>query len=76
MTNGTTGDDEEAEEPTLPPPFETMDSLNFKLTLLEMYSQRVEKRLESKAVVFERGLLEYKKVRPHQSRPLAVSKFG
>lgn len=61
MANGT-GEEEEAEEPTLPPPYETEDSLNFKLTLLEMYAQRVEKRHESKAVMFERGLLEYKKV--------------
>jgi transcriptional adapter 2-alpha len=62
MTNGTAGEEEEAEEPTLPPPYETKDSLTFKLTLLEMYSQHVEKRHEAKAVMFERGLLEYKKV--------------
>lgn len=62
MANGTTGEEEEAEEPTLPPPYETKDSLTFKLTLLEMYGQHVEKRHEAKAVIFERGLLEYKKV--------------
>lgn len=54
--------DANAEEPTLPPPFETQDSLNFKLTLLEMYRQRIEKRVEGKAIIFDRGLLEYKKV--------------
>lgn len=58
--NGTTDDEE---EPTQPLPYETKDSLTFKLSLLETYFQRVEKRLEAKAVIFERGLLEYKKVR-------------
>lgn len=52
----------ETEEPVLPPPYETRDSINFKLTLLEMYNQRVEKRLEAKAIMFDRNLLEYKKV--------------
>lgn len=54
---------QEVEEPVLPPPDETRTSIAFKLTLLEMYAQRVEKRMEAKAVMFERGLLEYKKVR-------------
>ena len=54
--------DEEADEPTLPPPLETKDSLQFKLTLLEMYSQRVDKRQEAKALIFNRGLLNYKQV--------------
>lgn len=54
--------DEEADEPTLPPPIETKDSIQFKLTLLEMYQQRVEKRHEAKALIFERGLLNYKQV--------------
>lgn len=72
MENGTgidakqsSGGDEnaDADEVTQPPPVESKDSLAFKLTLLEMYAQRVEKRHEAKAVMFERGLLEYKKVR-------------
>ncbi|KAH9484985.1 Transcriptional adapter 2 [Psilocybe cubensis] len=54
--------EDEIEEPVQPPPFETKDSLAFKLTLLEMYFQRIDKRLETKAVIFERGLLEYKKM--------------
>jgi transcriptional adapter 2-alpha len=64
MTNGNGSGDEDGnvEEPTQPPPIETQDSINFKLTLLEMYFQRVGKRLESKAIIFDRGLLEYKKV--------------
>jgi transcriptional adapter 2-alpha len=59
----TTGeDDPNSEEPMQPPPFETEDSLAFKLTMIEMYNQRVAKRHEAKSVMFERGLLEYKKV--------------
>ena len=52
----------DTDEPVLPPPYETRDSINFKLSLLEMYNHRVEKRLENKAVMFDRGLTEYKKV--------------
>ena len=63
MTNDSNlADDEAIDEPTQPPPLETKDSLTFKLTLLEMYFQRVEKRLENKNFMFDRGLLEYKKV--------------
>jgi len=62
MTSSTAVEDEEVEEPMLPPPLESKESLAFKLTLLEMYAQRVEKRQESKAVIFERGLLDHKKV--------------
>lgn len=59
----TTGeDDPNSEEPMQPPPFETEDSLAFKLTMIEMYNQRVARRHEAKAIMFERGLLEYKKV--------------
>ena len=53
---------QEVEEPVLPPPFETRQSIDFKLTLMEMYLQRVDKRDEAKAIMFDRGLLEYKKV--------------
>jgi transcriptional adapter 2-alpha len=62
-TSGTTSEpDPNADEITQPPPIESEDSLTFKLTLIEMYSQRIEKRREAKAVIFDRGLLEYKKV--------------
>jgi len=54
--------DEDADEPTQPQPYETQDSIIFKLTLLESYFQRVDKRHEVKALIFERGLLDYKKV--------------
>ncbi len=56
------GDEEEVEEVTQPPPIETKESLAFKLTLMEMYAQRVKKRLDGKAVILDRGLLEHKKV--------------
>lgn len=55
--------DEDADEPTQPQPYETDNSIAFKLTLLEAYFQRVDKRHEAKAFIFERGLLDYKKVR-------------
>ena len=62
--DGGKGDEDgEAEEPTLVPPLETDDSLSFKLTLLQIYTQRVQKRHESKAIMFDRGLLNYKSVR-------------
>ncbi|TFY82456.1 hypothetical protein EWM64_g1552 [Hericium alpestre] len=60
--------EEEAEENMPPIPFETQDSLNFKLTLLEMYGQRVEKRHEAKAIMFDRGLLEYKKMQAAEKK--------
>lgn len=56
------GAEEESEENMPPIPFETQASLEFKLTLIEMYMQRIAKRREGKALMFDRGLLEYKKV--------------
>ncbi|KZT29076.1 SWIRM-domain-containing protein [Neolentinus lepideus HHB14362 ss-1] len=61
-------DENEVEELTQPPPFETKDSLAFKLTLLEMYSQRVQKRGEAKALMFDRGLLDYKKMQANDKK--------
>lgn len=59
-------DDENAiEEATGPPPIETPDSMAFKFTLIDMYRDRVAKREEAKAIMFDRGLLEYKKVVKH-----------
>ena len=54
-------EDAEGEENIMPPPIETDDSIAFKLTLLDIYASRVEKRHENKVIMFERGLLEYKK---------------
>lgn len=53
---------EEEEAPFEPPQEETSSSLALKLCLLEMYNEKVNRRLETKAVVFDRGLLEFKKV--------------
>lgn len=72
MTNGAA--DEEAEEATQLPPVETQHSLTFKLALLEMYSQRIDKRLESKALMFDRGLLEYKKMQAAEKKRLKEEK--
>lgn len=57
--------EQDKESPHVPLPIETEESIAFKLTLLEMYSQRIEKRHEAKAFIFERGLLDYKKVNRH-----------
>lgn len=51
------------EEPTQPPPIETKESLEFKLSLLEMYKFRIDKRQQNKGLMFDRGLLNYKQVR-------------
>ncbi|KAH9948626.1 hypothetical protein B0H21DRAFT_689706 [Amylocystis lapponica] len=59
--NGAANGEVESED-TQPPPIENTDSLAFKLTLLEMYRQRVEKRHQNKAVIFERGLLNHKQM--------------
>ncbi|KIM78832.1 hypothetical protein PILCRDRAFT_823942 [Piloderma croceum F 1598] len=68
-TSGTTAEpDPNADEITQPPPIESEDSLTFKLTLIEMYSQRIEKRREAKALIFDRGLLEYKKMQAAEKK--------
>lgn len=71
------GNEEDAgDEVTQPPPIETSESLAFKLKLLEMYFQRVQKRHEAKSIMFDRGLLEYKKMqaadkkRPREEREI------
>ncbi|KAF8645382.1 hypothetical protein AX16_007884 [Volvariella volvacea WC 439] len=69
-------EDEAVEEQLQPPPIESKESLSFKLTMLEMYIQRVERRWENKVIMFERGLLDYKKMqasdkkRPREEREL------
>ena len=66
----------EAEEQTQPPPIETPESLAFKLSLIESYCQRVDKRIENKTFMFDRGLLNYKqmqaadKKRPKEEREI------
>ncbi|CAA7261867.1 unnamed protein product [Cyclocybe aegerita] len=77
MSNGSgSNEDDGSDEPTQPQPYETKDSITFKLTLLEMYFQRVEKRLETKALIFERGLLDYKKMQAaEKKRPREEREF-
>lgn len=65
-------EDPNPEEPMQPPPYENDDSIAFKLTLIEMYNQRVAKRHEAKAIMYERGLLEYKKVRLFVANPFMI----
>lgn len=60
---GSDANGDDADEQTQPPPFETPESLEFKLSLLESYYQRVDKRQEAKSIMFDRGLLSYKQVR-------------
>ncbi|KAF8532520.1 hypothetical protein JB92DRAFT_2802615 [Gautieria morchelliformis] len=61
-------------------PIETTESIRFKLSLLDMYHQHVARRHEAKNFIFERGLLEYKKMiaadkkRPKEEREF-VHKF-
>jgi transcriptional adapter 2-alpha len=60
-------DEEEREEDavdddTEPLPVETEESLAFKLTLIESYSQRLQKRNEGKELMFDRALIDFKKV--------------
>jgi transcriptional adapter 2-alpha len=41
---------------------ETDDDLELKLTIMEMYNERIARRLDAKNFIFERGLLDYKRV--------------
>ncbi|KAL6301252.1 hypothetical protein BKA93DRAFT_828374 [Sparassis latifolia] len=60
--NSTADGEAEVEEVTQPPPIENTDSLTFKLSLIEMYHQRVAKRHEYKQIMFDRGLLNHKQM--------------
>ncbi|KAI0743981.1 hypothetical protein C8Q80DRAFT_1106670 [Daedaleopsis nitida] len=60
--------DEDGDEQTQPPPFETKESLAFKLSILESYYQRVEKRVENKKFMFDRGLLNYKQMQAAEKK--------
>jgi transcriptional adapter 2-alpha len=60
-----TKDDELRDElPQIPDAVESKESIETKLALLRAYSSRVDKRLQAKALIFERGLLECRKVHP------------
>lgn len=65
------GENENGEDPTAPVvPFEVPESIQFKLAMLDMYHQRVARRHEAKAFMFQRGLLDYKKVKCRSISPL------
>lgn len=62
---GSSGDKQEEDgedEPQIPAVVESNDSLQLKLTLLDMYNERLDARIESKAIVLERGLTDHKRV--------------
>lgn len=63
--NDKSANDEEgkAAEETIPVWDEQDDDIELKLTIMEIYNERIQRRLEAKNVIFDRGLLEYKKVR-------------
>ncbi|KAG0147877.1 hypothetical protein CROQUDRAFT_42225 [Cronartium quercuum f. sp. fusiforme G11] len=53
----------EADEEVVPPVVDEDDEdLELKLAILDIYNEKYNKRLEAKAVVFDRNLLEYKKI--------------
>jgi transcriptional adapter 2-alpha len=63
--DGEDGEDkpDEADEETEPMPMESEESLAFKLTLIEAYSQRMQRRDEIRQLIFDRNLVDFKKVR-------------
>ncbi|VDC07606.1 unnamed protein product [Peniophora sp. CBMAI 1063] len=62
-------EDDEDNEDNLPPiPLETDESIRFKLTVIDMYLQRVERREQGKQLIFQRGLLEYKKMQAAEKK--------
>ncbi|KAA1105912.1 Transcriptional adapter ada2 [Puccinia graminis f. sp. tritici] len=70
-------DDEEVDEE--PPLSDEPDlDLELKLTILDIYNDKYDRRLQAKAVVFDRNLLEYKKIQaaerkmPKEIRDLVV----
>ncbi|KAG8746648.1 Transcriptional adapter ada2 [Ceratobasidium sp. 414] len=55
-------DDDEEDEPQIPAVVESTDSLELKLALLDMYNERLDARVEAKAIVLERGLTDHKRI--------------
>ena len=54
--------DEEKDETAMPIWEEGDDDLELKLTMHEIYNERIQNRFDAKNLIFDRGLLEYKKV--------------
>ncbi|KAF8597502.1 hypothetical protein BDV93DRAFT_452687, partial [Ceratobasidium sp. AG-I] len=55
-------DEDGEDEPQVPPVVESNDSLQLKLALLDMYNERLDARIESKAIALERGLTDHKRM--------------
>jgi transcriptional adapter 2-alpha len=51
------------EEPPLA--IEDDEDLELKMTILDIYNERYDRRVETKALIFDRALTEYKKVGRH-----------
>lgn len=54
--------DDDEDEPQVPAVVESNDSLQLKLALLDMYNERLDARIEAKAIALERGLTDHKRV--------------
>jgi transcriptional adapter 2-alpha len=57
--NSNADDDDEPQIPAVP---ESSDSMQLKLALLDMYNEKLDARIEAKAIVLERGLTDHKRV--------------
>lgn len=62
--NGDGGDNSGSggETPLVPDPLESDGSLALKVALLDIYLEKLDRRAEAKSFVFDRGMLEFKKV--------------
>ncbi|KAG8868291.1 Transcriptional adapter ada2 [Serendipita sp. 405] len=62
--------DEELKDdlPQIPDAVESKESIETKLALLRAYSDRIDKRLQAKSLIFQRGLLEYRKLQAIEKR--------
>ncbi|PLW06421.1 hypothetical protein PCANC_23313 [Puccinia coronata f. sp. avenae] len=73
------GDEDNEEVDEEPPLSDEPDlDLELKLTMLEIYNDKYDRRLQAKAVVFDRNVLEYKKIQaaerklPKEIRDLVI----
>lgn len=64
------GEEEEVQMP--PDPIETDESVALKLTMLDIYYEKLDRRQEAKAFVFDRGMLDFKKVSVFFQQPPMV----
>ncbi|ELU37683.1 SWIRM domain-containing protein [Rhizoctonia solani AG-1 IA] len=68
--NSNADDDDEPQIPAVP---ESTGSMQLKLTLLDMYNEKLDARIEAKAIVLERGLTDHKRER---DRSMGTSRNG